>query len=104
MSSSSSGTGVGSGTGAGAGAGAGAPTVGGFLAPSNLNARGGGQHLRTISLPVFSQGPGTSNTETAGVQGLGRAEQEMAGNLKGLGSGLGGFGNGGNGFGLALQK
>ena len=92
------------GTGAGAGASAGAPTVGGFLAPSNLNARGGGQHLRTISLPVFSQGPGTNSNETAGVQGSGRADQELGGNLKGLGSGLGGFGNGGNGFGLALQK
>ena len=94
-----------SGTGAGAGSGAGAPTVGGFLAPSNLNSRGGGQHLRTISLPVFSQGPGsndTTKTSGAGAQGFsGRgADQELGGNLSGLGSGLGGFGSSGNGFGL----
>ncbi|KAJ9639483.1 hypothetical protein H2199_006517 [Coniosporium tulheliwenetii] len=53
-----------------------ATTIGGLLAPSNLNARA--QHARAVSLPVFSQGPFT--------------QPMHGGAFGGLGAGLGGFG------------
>lgn len=53
-----------------------ATTIGGLLAPSNLNARA--QHARAVSLPVFSQGPFT--------------QPMHGGAFGGLGASLGGFG------------
>lgn len=70
----------------------GATTVGGLLAPSNLNARS--QHSRAVSLPAFTQGPFTSIQQTQAPQ------QSSFGSLS---SGIGGFGSGNGGYGLAIQ-
>jgi hypothetical protein len=72
----------------------GATTVGGLLAPSNLNARA--QHSRAVSLPVFTQGPFTQP-----IQQQSQASQQNS--FGSLASGLGGFGNGNGGYGLAIQ-
>ncbi|KAF2112594.1 hypothetical protein BDV96DRAFT_648846 [Lophiotrema nucula] len=71
----------------------GATTVGGLLAPSNLNARA--QHARAVSLPVFTQGPFTQPTQQSQPQ-----QQNSFGSLS---SGIGGFGSGNGGYGLAIQ-
>ncbi|KAF2248439.1 hypothetical protein BU26DRAFT_334148 [Trematosphaeria pertusa] len=71
----------------------GATTVGGLLAPSNLNARA--QHSRAVSLPVFTQGPFTQP-----VQQSQAPQQNSFGSLS---SGIGGFGSGNGGYGLAIQ-
>ncbi|KAF2714741.1 hypothetical protein K504DRAFT_366108 [Pleomassaria siparia CBS 279.74] len=73
--------------------GSGATTVGGLLAPSNLNARA--QHARAVSLPAFTQGPFTQ-----GVQQSQAPQQNSFGSLS---SGIGGFGSGNGGYGLAIQ-
>ncbi|PVI06436.1 negative regulator of differentiation 1 [Periconia macrospinosa] len=70
----------------------GATTVGGLLAPSNLNARA--QHSRAVSLPVFTQGPFTQPAQQS------QAPQNSFGSLS---SGIGGFGSGNGGYGLAIQ-
>lgn len=70
----------------------GATTVGGLLAPSNLNARA--QHSRAVSLPAFTQGPFSS------VQPTQAPQQSSFGSLS---SGIGGFGSGNGGYGLAIQ-
>ena len=70
----------------------GATTVGGLLAPSNLNARA--QHSRAVSLPVFTQGPFTQPQQSQASQ------QNTFGSLS---SGIGGFGSGNGGYGLAIQ-
>lgn len=77
----------------GTSSGSGATTVGGLLAPSNLNARG--QHSRAVSLPVFTQGPFTQP-----VQQSQAPQQNSFGSLS---SGIGGFGSGNGGYGLAIQ-
>ncbi|KAF2736000.1 hypothetical protein EJ04DRAFT_533970 [Polyplosphaeria fusca] len=71
----------------------GATTVGGLLAPSNLNARA--QHARAVSLPVFTQGPFNQP-----VQQTQPPQQNSFGSLS---SGIGGFGSGNGGYGLAIQ-
>ncbi|KAL5383676.1 hypothetical protein DPSP01_005781 [Paraphaeosphaeria sporulosa] len=71
----------------------GATTVGGLLAPSNLNARA--QHSRAVSLPVFTQGP--FNQPVQSSQG------PQQGSFGSLSSGIGGFGSGNGGYGLAIQ-
>lgn len=73
--------------------GTGAPTVGGLLAPSNLNARA--QHARAVSLPVFTQGPFT--------QPLQQSQASQQNSFGSLSSGIGGFGSGNGGYGLAIQ-
>ncbi|KAF2270100.1 hypothetical protein CC78DRAFT_191379 [Lojkania enalia] len=73
--------------------GTGATTVGGLLAPSNLNARA--QHARAVSLPVFTQGPFTQPVQQTQPQ-----QQNSFGSLS---SGIGGFGSGNGGYGLAIQ-
>ncbi|KAL6705148.1 hypothetical protein ACN47E_007253 [Coniothyrium glycines] len=78
--------------GASSGSMSGATTVGGLLAPSNLNARS--QHSRAVSLPAFTQGPFTSMQQTQASQ------QSSFGSLS---SGIGGFGSGNGGYGLAIQ-
>lgn len=70
----------------------GTTTVGGLLAPSNLNARA--QHSRAVSLPAFTQGPFSSVQQTQAPQ------QNSFGSLS---SGIGGFGSGNGGYGLAIQ-
>ncbi|KAJ4983205.1 RNA recognition domain-containing protein [Stagonosporopsis vannaccii] len=70
----------------------GATTVGGLLAPSNLNARA--QHSRAVSLPVFTQGPFNQPLTSQATQ------QNSFGSLS---SGIGGFGSGNGGYGLAIQ-
>ncbi|PSN73850.1 hypothetical protein BS50DRAFT_1657 [Corynespora cassiicola Philippines] len=77
----------------GSSGGSGATTVGGLLAPSNLNARA--QHSRAVSLPVFTQGPFTQP-----VQQSQAPQQNSFGSLS---SGIGGFGSGNGGYGLAIQ-
>jgi RNA recognition motif-containing protein len=72
--------------------GSGATTVGGLLAPSNLNARA--QHARAVSLPVFTQGPFTQSAQQS------QPQQTSFGSLS---SGIGGFGSGNGGYGLAIQ-
>ncbi|KAF2652175.1 negative regulator of differentiation 1 [Lophiostoma macrostomum CBS 122681] len=72
--------------------GSGATTVGGLLAPSNLNARA--QHARAVSLPVFTQGPFTQAAQQS------QPQQTSFGSLS---SGIGGFGSGNGGYGLAIQ-
>lgn len=71
----------------------GATTVGGLLAPSNLNARA--QHSRAVSLPVFTQGPFTQPVQQS------QAPQQNS--FGSLGTGIGGFGSGNGGYGLAIQ-
>jgi RNA recognition motif-containing protein len=73
--------------------GSGATTVGGLLAPSNLNARA--QHARAVSLPVFTQGPFT--------QPLQQSQAPQQSSFGSLSSGIGGFGTGNGGYGLAIQ-
>ncbi|KAF2497937.1 hypothetical protein BU16DRAFT_329640 [Lophium mytilinum] len=76
----------------------GSTTVGGLLAPSNLNARA--QHARAVSLPVFSQGPFAQPLQ----QSQGAQQQQQQQNAFGsLSSGIGGFGSGNGGYGLAIQ-
>ena len=77
----------------GTSSGSGATTVGGLLAPSNLNARA--QHARTVSLPVFTQGPFT--------QGIQQSQAPSQNSFGSLSSGIGGFGSGNGGYGLAIQ-
>lgn len=77
----------------GSSSGSGPTTVGGLLAPSNLNARA--QHSRAVSLPVFTQGPFTQP-----VQQSQAPQQSTFGSLS---SGIGGFGSGNGGYGLAIQ-
>lgn len=80
--------------------GTGATTVGGLLAPSNLNARA--QHARAVSLPVFSQGPFAQPMQQS--QGPQQQQQQQQQNAFGsLSSGIGGFGSGNGGYGLAIQ-
>jgi RNA recognition motif-containing protein len=74
----------------------GTTTVGGLLAPSNLNARA--QHARAVSLPVFSQGPFAQPVQQP--QGSQQQQQNSFGSLA---SGIGGFGSGNGGYGLAIQ-
>ncbi|KAF2201725.1 hypothetical protein GQ43DRAFT_23087 [Delitschia confertaspora ATCC 74209] len=74
--------------------GSGATTVGGLLAPSNLNARA--QHARAVSLPVFTQGPFTQSVQQS------QAPQQQS-SFGSLSSGIGGFGSGNGGYGLAIQ-
>ena len=74
------------------GNGSGATTVGGLLAPSNLNARA--QHSRAVSLPAFTQGPFSHSLQQS------QAPQSSFGSLS---SGIGGFGSGNGGYGLAIQ-
>jgi RNA recognition motif-containing protein len=74
--------------------GTGSTTVGGLLAPSNLNARA--QHARAVSLPVFTQGPFTQPVQQS------QAPQQQ-GSFGSLSSGIGGFGSGNGGYGLAIQ-
>jgi RNA recognition motif-containing protein len=71
----------------------GATTVGGLLAPSNLNARA--QHSRAVSLPAFTQGPFSHS-----MQQTQAPQQSSFGSLS---SGIGGFGSGNGGYGLAIQ-
>ncbi|KAF2875113.1 hypothetical protein BDV95DRAFT_308777 [Massariosphaeria phaeospora] len=73
--------------------GSGATTVGGLLAPSNLNARA--QHARAVSLPAFTQGPFT--------QPLQQSQAPQQNTFGSLSSGIGGFGSGNGGYGLAIQ-
>lgn len=70
----------------------GATTVGGMLAPSNLNARA--QHSRAVSLPAFTQGPFNQPLTSQATQ---------QGSFGSLSSGIGGFGSGNGGYGLAIQ-
>jgi RNA recognition motif-containing protein len=77
----------------GSSSGSGATTVGGLLAPSNLNARA--QHSRAVSLPVFTQGPFTQP-----IQQSQAPPQNAFGSLS---SGIGGFGSGNGGYGLAIS-
>lgn len=77
----------------GASNGSGATTVGGLLAPSNLNARA--QHARAVSLPAFTQGPFT--------QSLQQSQAPQQNSFGSLSSGIGGFGSGNGGYGLAIQ-
>jgi hypothetical protein len=79
--------------GSSAGSGSGPTTVGGLLAPSNLNVRA--QHSRAVSLPVFTQGPFNQP-----VQQTQASQQSSFGSLS---SGIGGFGSGNGGYGLAIQ-
>ena len=74
----------------------GAPTIGGMLAPSSLNARA--QHNRAVSLPVFSQGPFGQPQQGQPQQAV-QQQQNAFGSLS---SGFGGLGAGG-GYGLAIQ-
>jgi RNA recognition motif-containing protein len=78
--------------GSSSGNGSGATTVGGLLAPSNLNSRA--QHSRAVSLPAFTQGPFNSVQSSQGPQ---------QGSFGSLSSGIGGFGSGNGGYGLAIQ-
>lgn len=71
----------------------GATTVGGLLAPSNLNARA--QHSRAVSLPVFTQGPFTQPAQ--------QSQAPPQNSFGSLSSGIGGFGSGNGGYGLAIQ-
>jgi RNA recognition motif-containing protein len=73
--------------------GTGATTVGGLLAPSNLNARA--QHARAVSLPVFTQGPFTQPVQ--------QSQAPSQNSFGSLASGVGGFGSGNGGYGLAIQ-
>jgi RNA recognition motif-containing protein len=73
----------------------GSTTIGGLLAPSNLNARA--QHARAVSLPVFSQGPFSQPPQ----QSLGPQHANQG--YGGANAGLGGFGSGGSAYGLAIQ-
>ncbi|KAI9700128.1 MAG: hypothetical protein M1820_006910 [Bogoriella megaspora] len=76
----------------------GAPTIGGLLAPSSLNAKG--QHNRAVSLPVFSQGPfGQPQPGQGQGQQLAQVPQNAYG---GMASGLNGLGAN-SGYGLAIQ-
>jgi RNA recognition motif-containing protein len=77
----------------GSSSGSGATTVGGLLAPSNLNARA--QHSRAVSLPVFTQGPFT--------QPIQQSQAPPQNTFGSLSSGIGGFGSGNGGYGLAIS-
>jgi len=79
--------------GSSSGNGSGATTVGGLLAPSNLNARA--QHSRAVSLPAFTQGPFNHSVQSS--------QGGQQGSFGSLSSGIGGFGSGNGGYGLALQ-
>ena len=80
--------------------GSGAPTVGGLLAPSNLNARA--QHSRTVSMPVFTQGPFSQPLQSSQMPPP-PSQQQQPSTFGSLSSGIGGFGSGSSGFGLAIQ-
>ncbi|USP77504.1 uncharacterized protein yc1106_04778 [Curvularia clavata] len=73
--------------------GSGTTTVGGLLAPSNLNSRG--QHSRAVSLPAFTQGPFNHS--------MPQTQAPQQGSFGSLSSGIGGFGSGNSGYGLAIQ-
>lgn len=69
-------------------------TVGGLLAPSNLNSRA--QHARAVSLPVFPQGPLGQHFLQSQQQ---QQQQHPFGSFS---SGRSGFGA--NGYGLAIHE
>ncbi|KAF2126154.1 hypothetical protein P153DRAFT_86284 [Dothidotthia symphoricarpi CBS 119687] len=77
----------------GTSSGSGATTVGGLLAPSNLNARA--QHSRAVSLPAFTQGPFSHAVQ--------QTQTPQQGSFGSLSSGIGGFGSGNGGYGLAID-
>ncbi|KAF2803455.1 uncharacterized protein BDZ99DRAFT_526383 [Mytilinidion resinicola] len=79
----------------------GSTTVGGLLAPSNLNARA--QHARAVSLPVFSQGPFAQPLQQSQGPQQQQQQQQQQNAFGSLSSGIGGFGSGNGGYGLAIQ-
>lgn len=70
----------------------GSTTVGGLLAPSNMG-RGGAQHARAVSLPVFTQAQQLPPP-------VAQHHAQHSNGFAGLSTGLGGYANG---YGLAIS-
>jgi RNA recognition motif-containing protein len=71
----------------------GSTTVGGLLAPSNMGQRGGSQHARAVSLPVFTQAQQLPPP-------VAQHHAQQSNGFAGLSTGLGGYANG---YGLAIS-